>query len=67
MSRADGAKGSLSRKSSIESLWAFLDGADVKGSLGGRCELDLAIRGERWTSEGSSVFPSGALICNEGE
>jgi hypothetical protein len=39
----------------------------VKGSLGGQRELDDAVRGERWTSEGSSVFLSGALSGNEGE
>jgi len=39
----------------------------VEGSLGMRRELHDATRGERWTSEGSSMFPSGALGGNEGE
>ena len=52
----------------IESLCAARDVADVVMFLGGgRCELDDADRGERWTSMGASLFPSVAFSGNEGE
>ena len=35
--------------------------------MGGRRELDYAVRGERRTSKGSSLFPSAAFGGNEGE
>ena len=39
----------------------------MKESLGGRRELDVHVRGERWTSEGSSVFLSEAISGYEEE
>ncbi len=52
---------------SVESLWTSRNGADVELSLGRRGELDDAVRGERWTSEGSSNYLSGAFGGHEGE
>ena len=65
MGRAKGDKGSL--KDIFEGLQASRYGSDVERSLGGRRELNDAARGERWTSEGSSLLPSGALKEKEGE
>ncbi len=64
--RAGRDEGSLSRKSAracgppaMERIW--------RGPRGGRRELDDAILGERWTSKGSALFPSGALSGHEEE
>ena len=43
------------------------DGADVGRTFGGRRELEDAVRGERWTYKGSSLFPSGVFDGNEWE
>ena len=64
--RAGGGLGSLASKI-VECLWTTRYGAYVERSLGGRRELHDATRGERRTSEGSSLVPSGALSGNEGE
>ena len=39
----------------------------MKRSLGGQRDLDDAYRGERWTSMGASLSPSGAFSGNEEE
>ena len=51
----------------VECLLATQYGADVERSMGGRCELYYAVRGEWWATEGSSSCPGGSFGGDKGE